>query len=334
MQKNTTIRLTSSEIAVLWTAYTSDSMAKCVLDYFINKVQDNKIKPILEYARSLSEQHIIDITNFFNQDGLPIPHGFTGDDVDVTAPPLYSDSFYLFYLTNMTKIGSAGYALALNTTARADIRQYFTECSRSTNELLNKVADLMLSKGLYVRSPFIEVPKTVEFVKKQNFMEGLFGNTRPLVAMEISHLYSNIQTNIMGGALVTGFGQVAKSKEVREYMLRGIDITTKQSKILSSLLEKDNLPIPSTPDTFVSDFTIAPFSDKLMMFHAYAITAAGIGNYGVSFAVSLRRDLQVNYTRLMAELALLGEDGVNIMIDNGWMEQQPQAINHKELVGV
>lgn len=69
-----------------------------------------------------------------------------------------------------------------------------------------------------------------------------------------------------------------------------------------------------------------------MMFHVAALSAAGIGNYGVSSSLSLRADIIANYARLTGEIALYAEDGANILIDNGWMEQPPQAVNHKKLM--
>jgi hypothetical protein len=62
-----------------------------------------------------------------------------------------------------------------------------------------------------------------------------------------------------------------------------------------------------------------------MMFHASTLNSAGLGHYGRSFGLSPRRDLGANYVRLTAEIAQFSEDGVNIMIENGWLEQPPQA---------
>jgi hypothetical protein len=52
------------------------------------------------------------------------------------------------------------------------------------------------------------------------------------------------------------------------------------------------------------------------------------------FAGSSRHDVAVNYARLTTEFGLFGDDGSNIMIENKWMEQPPQADNRKELAGV
>jgi hypothetical protein len=48
----------------------------------------------------------------------------------------------------------------------------------------------------------------------------------------------------------------------------------------------------------------------------------------------MRRDLSLVLTRFIAEIALYSEDGVNIMIDKGWLERMPEAADRKELIGV
>jgi hypothetical protein len=58
--------------------------------------------------------------------------------------------------------------------------------------------------------------------------------------------------------------------------------------------------------------------------------SAGIAHYGRSFSLSPRRDLGAIYVRLSAEIALFSEDGANIMIENGWMEQPPQATDRDQ----
>lgn len=222
MKDKNKIPMISSEIAGLWTSYMNDSLAVCMLKYFLAKVEDEDIKPNLQFALDLSEQHLKDITNFLNLEDLPIPQGFTDDDLNVNAPRLYSDDFSLFYLSYMGRMGMASYTLVLNQVVRPDIRGYFTECVKSSVDLYNMMSDTLLSLGLTVRAPRVEVPKEVSFVKKDSFMSGILGEPRPLLTPEIMHLFSNVLTNLVGRSLITGFGQVAQSKQVREYMLRGI----------------------------------------------------------------------------------------------------------------
>ncbi|MCF8568136.1 DUF3231 family protein [Alicyclobacillus tolerans] len=84
-------------------------------------------------------------------------------------------------------------------------------------------------------------------------------------------------------------------------------------------------------DSHVTDSTEHTFSDKLLMFHIAALNVASIGNYGDALLASPRRDLALTYTRLMGEVELYAEDGANITIDNGSLEQPPMAEDRKQL---
>jgi len=328
------VRLTSAEIGNLWTSYMSESMVKCILTYFLQKVEDTQIRPIIEYALHLSQKHIQRVTQIFKDENYPIPHGFTDHDVHLDAPRLYSDAFFLVYVYNMSNIGMNSFSMILSTSARADVRDFYTECLASSADLYNKSVNTMLSKGLFRRPPYISAPQQVEFVQKRNFLTGWFGNRRPLTAIEITNLVYNIKRNTAGKALLMGFGQVATSQPVREYMAKGKDIASKHFEIFSSLLHEDDLPSPMTWDSEVTNSTIAPFSDKLMMFHTTTLIASSLQYYGAGLSTSSRRDLSAHYTRLMAEIAQYAEDGANMMIDHGWMEQPPTAEDRKALARV
>lgn len=78
----------------------------------------------------------------------------------------------------------------------------------------------------------------------------------------------------------------------------------------------------------------SPFSDKLIMFHFTALNAFGLALYGLALIRSIRSDIFATFTSLMGEIAKYAEDGINIMIDNGWFERIPQAADRKELIGV
>ncbi|WP_047155434.1 DUF3231 family protein [Aneurinibacillus tyrosinisolvens] len=325
------INMTSAEIANLWNTYTGDTLAKCVLSYFLEKVEDTEIRLVLEYARNNCEKHIQRITEIFYGEKYLLPHGFTSEDVNVDAPRLYTDTFFLYYIKQMARMGLAAYSVALPLAARSDVRDFFKDCIASSTELDDKATQVLLSKGIYVRPPYISSPEKVGFVQRQNFLVDFFGDHRPLQVIEITHLYGNIQTNTLGKALLMGFSQVAESNEVREFMLRGKEISMKHIEVFSSTLRDEDLPVTQTWDDLVMDSRVSPFSDKLMMAHTVALIGTGIANYGASMGLSMRTDLTTNYARLAAEVGKYGYDGANLMIDKGWLEQPPQAPNRDGL---
>lgn len=327
------MRLTSAEMTSLWTAYINDSAIACKFRYFFSKVEDKEIKPFIKKALDIANGNLKTLTELFQKEKYPIPHGFHQDeDVDVNAPRLYSDAYMLYYLHQAAIIALQGYSINLSTAVRADIYSYFSECITQLMNFLREVKELLLSKGLYIRDPYIPIPEKIDFVKKQSFFKGVFGEKRPLTGLEITQLFLNFQRNAFGAATLLGFSQVAQSKEVAEFLMRGKDIAKKHCAVFARILFEDDHPVPMASDTTVTDSTSFTFSDKLMMFYTTSLTALGLGFYSTSMALSPRRDLAVDYVRLSAEIATYAEDGAKIMIRNGWLEQPPMAADRDELV--
>ncbi|MEC5425656.1 DUF3231 family protein [Virgibacillus sp. C22-A2] len=326
------IELTSADISTLWTAYQSDTLAICGLKFFLTHVEDEEIESLLADALVQTEQQVEALTNFFNKGGYPVPKGFSGQDVDLSAPRLFSDKLYLEYILNMTIFTLTTYSMSLSVAERKDVIDYFSESLKTANDLHKKSKELAKEKGVYIRTPQIPKPKQVDFVKKQSFLAGWFADKRPLIGVEITNLVFNAKRNALGQAIITGFSQVAKSKEVRSFFEKGQDISGKHVEVFASILHAENLHNGALLMTSeVTDSTVSPFSDKFMMTLVTMLIASGIGQYGVSMAASPRHDIGAHYTRLIAETAKYSNEGANILIDNGWMEQPPMAADRKEL---
>jgi hypothetical protein len=320
------VELTSGEIANLWTQYINDSLSICILTHSIEKAKDQDIKEVLEFALSLAESHIIKITEFFNQENFPIPKGFSLDnDVNLNAPALFTDSFILVYIHVMTLLGLTGYAGAVATSCREDQVKYFTDCTIETMELYKRIINVLLNKGLFSKPPRINTPDQVDFVDNQRYLTGWFGKKRPLNAVEISGINYNMLKVVVKVVLEIGFGQVCQDKEVQKYFHKGKQMCEKQFGVLSRILTKDELSSPNSYVSEVTSSTVSPYSDKLMLNHIVILVSAAVGYYGAGFSVSQRRDLGVEYASLIAETALYAEDGAQLLIKNGWLEQTPMA---------
>jgi len=282
----------------------------------------------------LSKQHISEITDLLNGAGLRIPEGFTDIDVNINAPRLFTDAFYLAYLSFMSRIAMHNYTLILNQIARSDIRDYFSKRIYDSIELYNKSADLRLSKGIFIRAPFVETPKKVQYVKSQNYILGIFDEKRPMLLNEITQLFGIIFSNIVGRAMATGFGQVSKDKKTASYLFEGMDLSSSIIKELTIAFSDEGITIPSSSDSFVTDSTVAPFSEKLMLTHMLVLGSSGVSSLGMAMAESLRSDLYIKYLRFSAESMKYTQKGSKIMIDNEWLEQPPNMLKHKDLVGI
>lgn len=325
------MRLTSTEMGKLWVTYTGNTMAKCVLSYYLQHIDDQDIKEVVKDALHLSEKLVENIKDIFIQENFPIPVGFTDEDVNLGAPRLFSDEFYLHYLKYTSKAGMSIYSIAIPIMAREDIRDFFIKTLNSTINLITKVNDTLMAKGHYIMPPQIPIPDKVDFVKKQNYLNGFLGDVRSLHALEISHLYDNIENNVTSKDLLIGFSQVAKNERVQKFLLRGKEMTNNQIEECSKQLHRDNLPSPSLLDDLVSTSTFSPFSDKLMLWHKIDMFSMKFRSYANAISLNGRRDLGAMYARFLMKIGLYVEDGANIMIDHGWMEQPPKSIDRKDL---
>lgn len=325
-------RLTSAEITNLWATYMNDSGSICHLTYYLYTVKDTEIKSVIQYALDISQLHVDTITQILTQEGYPVPHGFKlNEDVDVTAPRLFSDTYYLNNVNQLGKIGLNAYSTTLPVAVRDDVYSFFSQCLSESDKLIKQTNDILLAKGLYIRSPYLPIPESYDFVKQKSFLAGFFGEKRPLTGTEITNLYTNFQRNALGVATLIGYSQVAQDEEVTQFLLRGKQIANKHCEIFGSLLKESDLPCPMTWDTEVTDSTTYTFSDRKMMFYTTTLIALSIGYYGGSMSVSPRRDIGVMYSRLVAEIVKYADDGAKIMIKNGWMEEPPRALDRDEL---
>ncbi|MDP4083668.1 MAG: DUF3231 family protein [Bacillota bacterium] len=322
--------LTAAEMGKLWATYTGNSMSICILSYFLQHVEDEEIKQLLENALCLSTEFMNMAKEIFEKEGFPIPIGFTKDDVNLSAPRLFEDEFYVHYLKYVAKAGMSIYNVAIPLVFREDVRDYFHHCMKSTLVLMEQTKGILMKKGFIIKPPTIPVPEKVQFVKSA-FLNGYFGNVRPLHSLEITHLYDNIENNATGHALLTGFSQVVKMKEIRDLFFKGKEITKQAVERYVNKLNELNLPSPSFLDQLVTKSTFSPFSDKIMLFHKVDMFSLKIRAFGNSMAVNGRHDIAFMYTRALMNVSLFVEDGAKIMIENGWMEQPPEALDRDSL---
>lgn len=322
---------TAIELGKLWATYIGNSMSNRILSYFLKNVEDEHVKILLENGYNLTVDFMKTIEKFFTNDKVAIPIGFTEEDVNLGAPRLFEDQFYVHYLKYAAKAGLSLYAIAIPLTLREDIREFFIHCNTTTTILLGQINNVLLEKGYIIKAPTIPGPTKVDFIQRENYLNGFFGDVRELHALEITHLYDNIENNITSKALLIGFSQVAKKDKIRNYFVRGREITDKEVQRFQDKMHKGNLPFPSQIDHLVTDSTFSPFSDRIMVFHKVDMFSIKIRSFANAMSVNGRRDISLMYMKSLAEVSLYAEDGANIMIEHGWMEQPPKAIDRENL---
>lgn len=322
--------LTSVEMGKLWATYMGNSMSKCILSYYLQHVNDNDIKKLLENALKLSEEFMKIAKEIFKKDGFPIPKGFSEEDVNLGSPRLFKDEYYPHYLKYTAKVGLSVYSIALPISYRKDVKEFFRYSIDSTMDFMELIKEILTNKGLLIKPPIIPIPEKTEFVHR-DFLNGFLGHIRPLHALEITHLYDNIENNVASKALIMAFAQVVKDEKIRELFEQGRETTSKKIKDYMDIFHKENLPSPTFLDDLVTNSTFPPFSDKLMLFHKMDMFSMKMRAFGNSVAVNGRHDIGLLYLKSFAEVASFVEKASKIMIDNGWMEQPPFAIDRDEL---
>ncbi|WP_394231924.1 DUF3231 family protein [Niallia oryzisoli] len=325
------IKLTAPEISSLWTQYLFDTMSIGFMKYALEHLEDEDIIEIYTLAMEYSEKHVQKIEELLREENFPIPQGFTEEDVDIHAPRLFQDPFYLHYMYIMAMQGITGYALSLSTSIRSDIRNYYIDCNKEVTNLFEKTIDALLTKGLFSRPPVITPAESTDFVHQQSFLTGWIGKRRPLTAMEIGDITFNMNKMNMHVALKVGFCQVAQSERVRQYINRGREISDKHIEVFDSIFREEKLNSPISWQALVTNSTTSPFSDKFMMYQVQLSTQLAIAYYGTALSVTARRDLALKYVTLTSELLRFAEDGTNLMIDMNWLEEPPTASDRRAL---
>lgn len=320
------IDLTATEISFLWNTYHVQCLNDCVLTYFDTILEDDEIRKINANNLKSCKKYISEIKTIFTSENIPIPVAFSkASDLNETKERLYTDSFILFYQWFIAKGNLNFVSMAIDTIARDDIFTFFQNYSSESLTMLDDTRKLLLNKGLWIRAPYMPPPNEVEFVKKESFLNGWFGDTRPLVGIEIASLFYNQITNALGLIIMNSFIQVTETKEIKDYFLKGKNIAAKHIEVQGNIFKKEEVATPSTWNSGVTTATQAPFSEKLMLNLVAMLNAQGVSNYGIAISTSARRDIAMTFTTLAAEAAKYAEEGAQLLIEKEWMEAPPHA---------
>lgn len=330
---NHKVHLTCAELSNLWDTYINDSVVKCILTHFLETVEDPEVAPLLKYTIEVADSHLSDLEEVFEQEGIAKPEGFPAEQhVNKSAPRLFSDIFYMEYMLHMSKFGLTSHSSAIATSARDDIRSLFEKFHNQAAGLNREITTLMKKKGVYIRPPYMNYPKKVEFVDQQYFLTGWFGKKRPLLGNEVNHLYLTSLHNELGKSTLLGFAQVANDPDLKSYFRSGVKLCGKILRETHHVLMESDVPNSMTWDSTVSDSTIAPYSDRLMLFVIGVLSQLGISAYGIALSLSMRRDVGALYSSFIVRALTYSEDGAQMIIERGWLEQPPMFADRERLI--
>ncbi|WP_078548394.1 DUF3231 family protein [Litchfieldia alkalitelluris] len=320
--------ITSSELGTLWLTYQEKTMILRMLEYFIEKADDEKAKDIMSNLYRDLTPYVTKITETLQNEGAVIPVGFTLEDVNKEVPNLYDNGFDIMFVRLLKEISMGLHSLNITMAYREDIVMIFKELTAITQEYYNLCTQYLLEKGMLARPPYVSMPKSVEFVKNTNYLGGLplnlLSEKRTLNTVEVAQLHHAVESNMTGMQMITGFAQCANKEEVKKFFLEGAEIAKSIIKELCELLLHDDIQTPVTSGGNPTRSTVAPFSDKLMMYCTSLFCSFSMGGSSLGTAFSLRNDLPAKMTIFMKDIFEYAHDGAKIMIKNGWMEEPPQ----------
>ncbi|MEC3883391.1 DUF3231 family protein [Halobacillus sp. HZG1] len=330
MDKNQ-LKLTSSEIGTLWGEYVNGTAIDTVNKYMLSIIEDERIKAIFEDAIKISGNQKQEIERFIENEGFPIPVGFSESDLNDGANRLFTDIFCLHYLHIMTLHGLIGHTTALSSSVRKDLRLFYESLSNGAMSMYQRTTELLLEKGHFQRDPYFYPEKTPEFITDKKFINGFSGEKRPLAATEIIALSLNIKKKILEKSLSIGFSQVVQSKEVRKFLEKMENTSNDQIQSLGKILNGDNLPVPMSWESEVTASKDSPFSDKLMLFHMGFLLQSAQSYHGAGLASAMRVDLVTTYEKIILKNIMTTKEWFNLMVRNSWLEQPPLAPNRKDI---
>lgn len=330
MDKNK-LKLTSSEIGTLWGQYVDGTMTDVVNRYMLSIIEDEAIKTIFEDAIKTFEKQKKQLVTFMENEGFPVPIGFTESDLNKGAERLFTDIFCLDYLHIMTLHGLLGHTTSLGVSVREDLRYFYDSCDNDAKKMYHQTIELLLEKGNFQRDPLFYPTKNPEFISSQDFTDGFFGKGRRLAATEIISISFNLKKSIMAKTLSIAFSQVTETKEVRKFLEDSEKTADGQIKSFSKIMQSDNLPVPKSWETEVTTSTDSPFSDKLMLYHIGFLFQAAQLYHGAGLASAMRTDLVTAYEGVILKNLMVTKKWFNIMVQNKWLEQPPLAPNRKEI---
>lgn len=328
--------ITSSELGTLWLTYQEKTMILRVLEYFIEKADDEKAKVIMTNLYGEIDLYVAKITETLQNEGAVIPVGFSSQDVNKEVPKLYDNGFDIMFIRLLKEISMGLHSLNLTMSYREDIVMLYKDLTAITQNYYNLCTQYLLEKGMLARPPYVSMPSSVEFVKDKNYLSGLainpFTEKRTLNTVEVAHLHHSIESNITGMQMITGFAQCANDGEVKKFFNEGTELAKGIIKELIETLLESGIQIPQPSGGNATRSTVAPFSDKLMMYCTSLFCSFSMGSSSLGTAFSLRNDLPAKMTIFMKDIFEYAHKGGKIMIKNGWMEEPPQMEERRQII--
>lgn len=157
--------LSSSEIGTLWLTYQEKTMILRVLEYFMEKSDDQQAKNIMGGLWQELNHFVTKMEGIFEQEGVAIPKGFTENDVNLQAPKLYDNGFDIMFLRILKEVSMGMYTLNMNMAYRDDVMSIYEGLTSTTQKVYKLSTHYLLEKGILTLPPLVEKPKRPSLLK-------------------------------------------------------------------------------------------------------------------------------------------------------------------------
>jgi hypothetical protein len=323
MSKLESIPLTASELGYLWTGYSINEMSKWFISVFQKQAKDEDIQGVFTNAVKSTIEILKGRESILSQEGYPVPIGFSELDIDYGAQRLFSDRFLILYLHVGTRLGLVFHSRSLAVSAREDVREYSMSCLHSSSQLYENILNLLLNKGLYWRTPSLPSSSNAEYIQKTSYLNGWFGDSRPINSMEMANHYLIMDLLIMMETLFNGFAQSSDCDETVEWLLKGAEQAKSQFNEMAELLRKNELPIPPTYTADITDSKERVFSDRIMLTHMAGLFGSLLSQYGFSLGSLMQHDMVAAYLEQISKAGAFSEKITKFLIGKEWLEKVP-----------
>ncbi|MGG1398122.1 DUF3231 family protein [Bacillus salipaludis] len=326
--------LSSSELGTLWLTYQEKTMILRIFEYFLEKSDDQEAKNIMGMLWQELDYYVELIKGVFESEGAVVPRGFTKEDVNLKAPNLFDHGFDIMFLRILKEISLGMYTINMNMAYRKDVMTIYEGLTTVTQKCYKLSTVYLLKKGMLTLPPIITMPKRTEYIESKRYMGGykLFSEKRSLNAIELGFLHHGIETNNIGMQLITGFAQCAENKEVKQYFEKGKELAKKHIKTFQDFLLENDIQFSASSGGTVTTSTVAPFSDKLMMYCIDLLNGFSIVGESFGTFFTLRNDISLKTALLAKDVYFYGQEGLEIMFKHGWYEEPPQTEDRSQLI--
>lgn len=332
METKEQIPLSSAEVSLLWVGFQHERLLYNFFKHFELIVEDKDFLKNIKSSRMMYKKHFKEIEEILKKENFPVPIGITEHDLNIDAPRLFSDNTAIYFLFLLNRAGILYYTTYIHSVARKDIRKFLLDSLNEYVQSEDEIANILLEKGLFVRPPHVPYPDNVDIVKKESFLTGWFGDRRPLTVTQITNLHLDIFRNTLAKTFLIGFSQTVKTDELRELLKDGVEMAEEKIDSFSLYLKDIKHNIVSPAGLSVTDSTKSPYSDKLIIMLLISIIRYAICFYGQDISSSTRRDLYAFYNKLTGETTLFLNKTLELAIKLGYLEEEPKAIDYKEIV--